>query len=103
VETVDALGIASEPLPPQPVRPNHPLSAVLGAVRLPLAGAYRPWARLVRRPDGRLAWIVRLWQVDRVVVHLVETETLRTFAARAGLGGLALEIEELVARAEARP
>ncbi len=74
---------------------------MLGAVRLPLAGPYRPWARLLRLPDGRLAWLVRLWEGDRPVPRLVGTDTLRAFAAINRLPALAAAIDALVARAGA--
>ncbi len=97
---MDARGIAPEPIPAEPVRPNVDLRHVVAAVRLPLAGPYRPWARLVRDPDGRLAWVVRLWEGDRAVARVVETETLRRFAERSGLGDLARRIDAIVAQAE---
>jgi hypothetical protein len=98
---VDARGIAQEPIPAEPVRPNSvPDPRVIGAVRLPIAGPYRPWARLVRDPDGRLVWIVRLWEGDRAVARAVETATLRGFAERSGLPDLARRIDAIVAHAE---
>ncbi len=74
---------------------------VVGELRLPLGGPYRPRATLVRWPDGRLLWRVRLWEVDRAVPHVVGTDTLRAFAQRNGLHALRQEIDELVARAGA--
>ena len=35
----------------------------VGRVRVPIAGPYRPWARVVPTPDLRLVWIVRLGTV----------------------------------------
>ncbi|MGA8665205.1 MAG: hypothetical protein WB809_09150 [Thermoplasmata archaeon] len=67
-------------------------------MRLPLAGPYRPRARLFRMPDGRLLWTVRLWEYDRAVTHAVSTDVLRRFARVNGLSRLAGEVEELVAR-----
>jgi hypothetical protein len=96
---VDAGGIDQEPVPPQLVRPIVEGARVVGAVRLPLAGPYRPWARLLRRPDGRLVWLVRLWHGDRPVPRLVETRVLWAFAAENRLPRLAAEIEALLERA----
>ncbi|HTT15489.1 MAG TPA: hypothetical protein VMG81_06940 [Thermoplasmata archaeon] len=99
MENVDAQRIAAEPLPPEPVRPIDLGRRCLGAVRLPLAGPYRPWARLVRGSDGRLVWLVRLWEHDRPVVRLVETETLRAYARASRLPALAAALDALLARA----
>ena len=71
----------------------------VGEVRLPVAGPYRPRARLYRYPDGRLLWLVRLWEFDRAVPHLVPTHVLREFARRNGLARLGTEIEDLLDRA----
>ncbi|MGD0249692.1 MAG: hypothetical protein ABSB97_02215 [Thermoplasmata archaeon] len=68
----------------------------IGALRLPIAGPYRPWARLYCLPDGLLTWRVRLWEVDRAIVRCVETEVLRTFARVNRLPVLLDEIETLV-------
>ena len=46
--------------------------------------------------------MVRLWQVDRPVVHWVDTETLRVFARLNQLRALAAELDALLARAEVR-
>jgi hypothetical protein len=71
----------------------------LGRVRLPLAGPYRPWARLYRLPDGRAVWLVRLWEVDRPRTHLVPTSVLLAFARLNRLPALADEIRRLAASA----
>ena len=71
-------------------------------VRLPLAGPYRPAARLFVRSDGAFEWTVRLWEIDRPVPRTVETATLLAFARLNGLGELVRDIEELVARATRR-
>jgi len=73
----------------------------LGEIRLPIAGPYRPRARLYRYPDGRLLWLVRLWEVDRAVPHLVSTAVLREFARRNGLARVRAEVDALVERARA--
>jgi len=88
-----------EPVPslPFPVRANGRVRQV-GELRLPLAGPYRPRARLFRYPDGRLLWLVRLWEYDRPVPHLLSTEVLREFARRNGLPRLRSEIDALVER-----
>ena len=71
----------------------------VGGVRLPIAGPYRPRARLYQYPDGRLVWLVRLWEHDRAVPHLVSTEVLREFARRNRLPGVRAEVDALVERA----
>ena len=91
MENLDADRIARTP--PQPVRRRSPPRIrKIGELRLPLAGPYRPRARLYLFPDGRLLWHVRLWEYDRPVSHLVRTETLRTFAH---LNGLRTTLEEI--------
>jgi hypothetical protein len=97
---LDAALRALEPFPPEPVRRRTTLRPrLIGEVRLPIAGPYRPRARLFRLPDGRLLWHVRLWEYDRAVSHLVGTPTLRTFARTNRLPALLAEIDALVARA----
>lgn len=71
----------------------------VGELRLPLAGPYRPRARLYRYPDGRLLWLVRLWEYDHAVPHLVSTAALREFARRNGLPRLRAEMDALLDRA----
>ncbi len=88
-----------QPVPCLPVPPARRRRGVVGEIRLPLAGPYAPRARLIRFPDGRLLWHVRLWEYDRPVAHVVGTETLRTFARINGLGELRRQIDELVDRA----
>ncbi|MCI4365354.1 MAG: hypothetical protein L3K10_04750 [Thermoplasmata archaeon] len=81
----------------EPVRRRTtPALRPIGAVRLPIAGPYRPWARLYRMPDGRLLWHVRLWERDRAVPHVVGTATLVAFARGARLTSLERELERLV-------
>jgi hypothetical protein len=70
----------------------------LGRLRLPIAGAYRPWATAYRLPDGRVLWCVRLWQVDRPRVSCVATSTLRMFCRLNHFPELAAEMERLVRR-----
>jgi len=93
---------SSEPVPSQPVleRPA-PRVRKIGELRLPLAGPYRPRARLYRYPDGRLLWLVRLWENDRAVPHLVSTAVLHEFARVNHLARLRTEIDALVDRATA--
>lgn len=94
------VGKSTEPFPRQPVPAHSPRRVVcLGELRLPLAGPYRPRARLYRFPDGRLLWRVRLWEYDQVVPHLVPTDVLRRFARVNRLSALAASIEELVSGA----
>jgi hypothetical protein len=80
------------------VRSRHSVRRI-GRVRIPLAGPYRPWATLFRLPDGRLAWCIRLWSVDRAEHRCVGTETLRQFAVLNRLPGLRAEIDALLVRA----
>lgn len=103
LEKVDADRIAPtpfEPVPDQPV-PAGWTGRVrkVGELRLPIAGPYHPRARLYRYPDGRLVWLVRLWEYDRAVPHLVATATLRQFACVNGLPRLRAEVDALVERA----
>jgi hypothetical protein len=92
-----------EPVPGQPLPNPRPARVrLLGTLRLPLAGPYRPRARLYRYPDGRLLWLVRLWEYDRPVSHLVSTATLRAFARVNRLPALRVEIDALVDRATAQ-
>jgi len=83
---------------PVPRRTNRPLRC-LGELRIPIAGPYRPRARLYCLPSGDLRWLVRLWSIDRPEPRFVETADLLAFAERNRLPALAREIERLVARA----
>lgn len=94
---MDAEQTLSEPFLAQPVRRRT--LRLVGRVRLPIAGPYRPWARLYQLPDGRLWWTVRLWEEDRAVRHVYPTWVIRGFARRNLLPGLEAEIDTLVARA----
>ncbi|MGI0072170.1 MAG: hypothetical protein ACRECT_08935 [Thermoplasmata archaeon] len=100
MENLDAICIDRTPSQPVSTRPIAPVRKI-GRLRLPLAGPYRPWARLYLFPDGRLLWTVRLWEHDRAVGHLVRTETLRAFARRNTLPALLREIDRLYARGRA--
>jgi hypothetical protein len=70
----------------------------LGRLRLPIAGPYRPWATAYRLPDGRVVWCVRLWSVDRPMVHCLPTSTLRSFCRLNRLPALAVEVERIGGR-----
>ena len=98
--------IASTPIEPVPSLPlperADPRVRKVGELRLPIAGPYRPRARLYRYPDGRLLWLIRLWEVDHVVPHLVSTAVLREFARTNGLALLHAEIDALEHRATGR-
>jgi hypothetical protein len=100
VEHVDANGI--DPNAPQPI-PRRTRSRVrrIGEVRLPIAGPYRPRARLYLFPDGRTVWVVRLWEYDRAVCHALGTPVLRAFARQNRLAALEREIDRLAVRARA--
>ncbi|MGA8304025.1 MAG: hypothetical protein WB873_10110 [Thermoplasmata archaeon] len=81
---------------PQPVR-RRPRRRVrkIGELRLPIAIPYRPRARLYLFPDGRLLWLVRLWEHDRAVAHLVRPETLTSYARVNALWTTLAEIDTL--------
>jgi hypothetical protein len=100
VETLDADRIVRTPSQPVLRRP-HARVRKIGEVRLPVAGPYRPRARLYLFPDGRLLWHVRLWEFDRPVAHLFRTDALRTFARINDLRGTLAEIDALYGRAMA--
>ena len=94
MNNVDADRIARTP--PQPVRRRpYPRVRKIGELRLPIAGPYRPRARLYLFPDCRLLWHLRLWEHDRPVSHLVRTDTLRTFARITALPSLLAAVEAL--------
>jgi hypothetical protein len=85
-------GSDTEPLPPS--------TRLVGRVRVPLAGPYRPWARLFRLPDGRTLWTIRLWEVDRPVARVVSTAVLLAYARTSRLPTLVTETRALAARAD---
>jgi hypothetical protein len=95
--------IPAEPLPwldettfPAPEElDTDPRVAYVGRVRLPIAGPYRPWARLYRLPDQRLVWVVRLWDRDRVVRRVASTPVLLQFARLNRLPALASRLRSL--------
>ncbi len=92
----------SQLLPRQPIPPRRARSVrLVGTLRLPLAGPYRPRVRLYRFPDGRLVWHVRLWEFDHAVPHLVPTGVLREFARLNRLAAFAAELEMVLAQARA--
>jgi hypothetical protein len=98
VDHVDAYCI--EPNAAQPIpRRTRTSPRAIGQVRLAIAGPYRPRARLYRLPDGRCLWVVRLWEYDRAVAHVVTTATLRAFARANRLVDLEQEIQRLADRA----
>jgi len=108
LETLEDHRTASTPCQPVPderIAPARRSGRIrkVGEIRLPLAGPYCPRARLYRYPDGRLLWLVRLWEYYRAVPHLVGTDVLREFARCNRLPGLRAEIDALVDRASARP
>jgi hypothetical protein len=92
---VDATCIDPNASQPVPRRTNRRVR-LIGELRLPLAGPYRPRARLYLLPDGRLVWTVRLWDVDRPVCRTFSTATLRRFARRSRLVATEQEIDALV-------
>lgn len=76
-------------------RKDRPEAFYIGRLRIPIAGPYRPWARLYRLPDRRLVWVVRLWDRDRAARHVTTTATLLAFARLNHLPGLAARIRWL--------
>lgn len=74
---------------------TDPQVEYLGRVRLPLAGPYRPWARLYRLPDRRLVWVIRLWDQSRAVRRVTSTAVLLHFARVNRLPGLAARVQSL--------
>jgi hypothetical protein len=95
--------VPAEPLPwlddsaaPTPDELDRdPRVTYIGRVRVPIAGPYRPWARLYRLPDLRLVWVVRLWESTRAVHRLTSTRALLTYARLSGLSQLAERIQSL--------
>ena len=85
-ETVDRI--------PGPVHPSLGIEYV-GRVRLPIAGPYRPWARLYRLPDLRRVWVVRLWDRYEAVRRVASTPALLEFARVNRLPALAARIRSL--------
>jgi hypothetical protein len=77
---------------------TDPRIEYVGRVRVPIAGPYRPWARLYRLPDGRSVWIVRLWDRHQAVRRIASTSTLLAFARLNQLPALAARIRALVRR-----
>jgi hypothetical protein len=74
---------------------TDPRIEYVGRVRVPIAGPYRPWARLYRLPDGRSVWIVRLWDRHQAVRRVASTSTLLAFARLSQLPALAARIGAL--------
>lgn len=88
------------PLPCQPVPALSVRgSRVIGSLRLPIAGPYRPRAVLRVRGNGESFWTVRLWDVDRPVLRIVDTPTLRAFARVNRLPAIEAAIDEMLIRA----
>lgn len=71
----------------------------VGRLRLPIAGAYKPWARLYRLRDARVVWVVRLWDRDRAVRRVTTTATLLAFARINRLPGVTARVRSLDRRA----
>lgn len=105
-----------QPVPSQPLRwlgetalsvpgdlDSDPRVRYVGRVRVPIAGPYRPWARLYRLPDQRRVWVVRLWDRHHAVRRLVSTAVLLEFARLNQLPGLAVRIRWLDRRGRSPP
>jgi hypothetical protein len=100
LETDEVVSDRAEPVPRQPVLDRKPSRVrLVGEVRLPLAGPYRPRARLYAWPDGELRWVVRVWEVDRVVVRSLDRDAVRIFARVNRLPALARDVDALLERA----
>jgi hypothetical protein len=97
-----------QPVPAEPLRwfdetnppipdafDNEPRAVYVGRVRVPIAGPYRPWARLYRLPDRRLVWVVRLWDRDRAVRRVTSTAALLEYARINRLPTLARRVRVL--------
>lgn len=88
------LGLASLGGEPESV----PRVTYVGRLRVPIAGPYRPWARLYRLPNRRLVWVVRLWERDRPVRRVVGTSVLLEFARLIGFPALSSRVRRLARR-----
>ena len=109
MEPSEALSTAiRQPVPAEPLRwldgtafpapeelDTDPCVTYVGRVRLPIAGPYRPWARLYRLPDLRLVWVVRLWDQGRAVRRVTSTPVLLEFARLNRLPALASRVRSL--------
>ncbi len=67
----------------------------VGRVRVPIAGPYRPWARLYRLPDLRRVWVVRLWDRQCAVRRMTSTAILLEFARLNRFPALAARVRWL--------
>lgn len=110
-ETTSSQPVPAEPLSwhDEPLDPalegleTDPRVEYVGRVRLPIAGPYRPWARLYRLPDLRRIWVVRLWDRCRAVRRVTSTSVLLEFARRNGLSELAARVRSLDRRGRGNP
>jgi hypothetical protein len=82
---------------------TDPRVEYVGRVRVPIAGPYRPWARLYRLPDRRRVWVVRLWDRDRAVRRVASTIVLLEFARLNRLPALATRVRSLDRRGRSVP
>lgn len=87
-----------EPVP----RPRIPTRRRLGRLRVPIAGPYRPWARLFVDADGRIRATVRLWEIDRAVSRTIDLDVLRGYARASRLGPLEAGLDAIARRARRR-
>lgn len=83
------------PIPLSAELDTDPRVVYVGRLRVPIAGPYRPWARLYRLPDDRRVWVVRLWECDRVVRRLLPTSALLEYARLNRLADLARRVRSL--------
>jgi len=109
MEPTVALSTASrQPVPAEPLRwldetaypipeelDTDPRVEYVGRLRVPIAGPYRPWARLYRLPDLRLVWVVRLWDRYRAVRRVASTPALLEFARLNRLPAVAARVRTL--------
>jgi hypothetical protein len=99
VRTTPDASASPEPVPcPEAEHPSAPGKVRrVGRVRLPLGLHHAPWATLYRLPDGRLAWIVHLWEVDGPVRRWVPTSTIRRFCVINRFPAILREVDRLEA------
>jgi hypothetical protein len=119
-KTMEASGAPTtslrQPIPAEPLRwldeTTHPVAEAfdtdprveyIGRVRVPIAGPYRPWARLYRLPDGRRLWVVRLWDCHRAVRRIASTFALLEFARLNRFPALSARVRSLDGQGRSGP
>ena len=93
----------TQPVRRRPVPATEPFRVHwVGALPLPMAGPYRPWAHLYADTDGALWWTVRLWDTDHAAPRIVTTEQLRRYARECDLPSVRRTIDRLIETARRR-